>query len=441
MKALFNEAEVRKTLARVIKHGAVFEVRALDAKLFGDRRVGTISGYFDNPDACIINLKKLSAAKGIYITLNPVNPALLARCANRLDYVAKDTTTSDHHILQRMWLPIDVDPDRPSGISASDSEKEAAHKKAREIYEYLKGRGWPLPLVADSGNGFHLLYRIDQPCGDDALLEKMLAALANRFDGDGVKLDRTVYNPARIVRLYGTLAAKGDNTKERPHRLSKLLNAPLLVKVSAEQLHALVDELQPNEAKNVKPLLERNNVFNVDAFLTRYGIEVAERTTEPNGTIKWRLAHCPFNHDHVEGEAAVFHYASGKLGFKCFHSSCSAKHWKDFRQHFEPKEKITLPWVEAQPASKADDDKEKSGRKSAATQLVEFANTFAFFHDPQDRPFVRLEINGHSEVWPVESAKFRKLLARTFYRRTGRAINRNALADAVTALAGPEPNF
>ena len=69
-----------------------------------------------------------------------------------------------------------------------------------------------------------------------------------RFDGDGVKIDRSVHNPARIVRLYGTLAAKGDNTKERPHRLSKILKAPeSLEVVSAEQLRALVDELKPEE--------------------------------------------------------------------------------------------------------------------------------------------------------------------------------------------------
>ena len=76
------------------------------------------------------------------------------------------------------------------------------------------------------------------------------------------------------------------------------------------------------------------------------------------------------------------------------------------------------------------------GRRSAATQLVEFASAFAFFHDPQDRPFVRLEVNGHVEVWPVESSKFRKLLAGLYYKRVHRAINRNALADAITTLAG-----
>jgi len=55
---------------------------------------------------------------------------------------------------------------------------------------------------------------------------------------------------------------------------------------------------------------------------------------------------------------------------------------------------------------------------------------------PEDRAFVRLEINGYVEVWPVESSKLRKLLARIYYQRTGKAINRNALGDAITTLAG-----
>jgi hypothetical protein len=85
--------------------------------------------------------------------------------------------------------------------------------------------------------------------------------------------------------------------------------------------------------------------------------------------------------------------------------------------------------------NKEEDDKQRA-QKSAATRLVEFANAFTFFHDPQDRAFVRLEINRHIEVWPVESSKFRKLLAGLYYKRAGKAINRNALADAITTLAG-----
>jgi hypothetical protein len=36
------------------------------------------------------------------------------------------------------------------------------------------------------------------------------------------------------------------------------------------------------------------------------------------------------------------------------------------------------------------DEAKQSARKSASTQLVKFADEFAFFHDPQFRPFVRL---------------------------------------------------
>ena len=68
--------------------------------------------------------------------------------------------------------------------------------------------------------------------------------------------------------------------------------------------------------------------------------------------------------------------------------------------------------------------------------MVELAEGFEFFHDDQDRPFVRLEKDGHTEIWPVESTKFRKLLARAYYKKTKKAINRNAIGDAVTTLAG-----
>src|SRR4029077_20912663 len=124
------------------------------------------------------------------------------------DYAEKNATTGDQHILRRRRLLLDVDAERPSGISSSEREKEVAHKKAREIYSFLKQRGWPEPITADSGNGYHVLYCVESPCDDGKLLEGVLAGLANRFDGDGVKLDRTVFNPARIARLYGTLAAK-----------------------------------------------------------------------------------------------------------------------------------------------------------------------------------------------------------------------------------------
>ena len=82
------------------------------------------------------------------------------------------------------------------------------------------------------------------------------------------------------------------------------------------------------------------------------------------------------------------------------------------------------------------DDKQKLAKKSAATRLIKFADEFTFFHDPQSRAFVRLDVNGYIEIWPVNSTRFRNLLAQTFYKRTRAAINRNALADAIATLSG-----
>src|SRR5262249_19045384 len=138
-------------------------------------------------------------------------------------------TTSDSNILRRRWLLIDVDPSRPAGVSSSDEEKKRAEHKAEEIRTYLRSLEWPEPLMADSGNGYHLLYRVDLPNDDPckALITQCLDALATRFDDDFVKVDRSVFNASRIVKAYGSKAAKGDNTKERPHRLSRLLSGEL----------------------------------------------------------------------------------------------------------------------------------------------------------------------------------------------------------------------
>ena len=80
--------------------------------------------------------------------------------------------------------------------------------------------------MADSGNGYHLLYRIDLPAADGGLVERVLKSLAARFDNEHVKIDQSVYNPARICKLPGTMARKGDHTEARPHRRAKLLEVP-----------------------------------------------------------------------------------------------------------------------------------------------------------------------------------------------------------------------
>src|SRR5690606_18531656 len=96
----------------------------------------------------------------------------------------KDATTADGDILRRRWFPVDIDPVRPSGVSSTDAEHQASLVKAAEIAAYLgRERGWPAPVLADSGNGAHLIYRTNLP-NDDAsrdLVKRCLEVLDTIF--------------------------------------------------------------------------------------------------------------------------------------------------------------------------------------------------------------------------------------------------------------------
>ena len=107
-----DPAEIRFALAVLFEPGAVVELRIPHTG-----RTRTVSGYFDDMDALTRAAARWSGrARGIYVTLNPIQPALLARAHNRAIPYA-ETTTSDHEVLRRRWLPIDFDPVRPSHIS------------------------------------------------------------------------------------------------------------------------------------------------------------------------------------------------------------------------------------------------------------------------------------------------------------------------------------
>jgi len=96
------------------------------------------------------------------------------------------------------------------------------------IAKALAGQGWPEPVFADSGNGAHLLYRADLPNNAETtdLLKRCLKALSARHSTDDVAVDETTFNASRIFKAYGTTSRKGDNTAERPHRPSRILEAP-----------------------------------------------------------------------------------------------------------------------------------------------------------------------------------------------------------------------
>ena len=243
--------------------GGVIELRALNVTPdYGNPK--PMAGFFDErtilKDPIYNPLTQAAVsitarAEGVYCTQNPVHPDLLARCANRVSVAGNDGPAKDVDIVTRRWLLIDIDPVRRSKISASDTEKQAAKDVVDTVAASLAERGWPVPMLIDSGNGYHLYYRIDLPCDDGGLVKACLTALADKFDTDGAIVDPAVFNPSRIVKLPGTLARKGDSIPDRPHRRAMILSRP---DEFAAVPHELLDALAAEAPKPAQRAVSRN---------------------------------------------------------------------------------------------------------------------------------------------------------------------------------------
>jgi P4 family phage/plasmid primase-like protien len=315
--------------------------------------------------------------RGLYITLNPVNPALLARSHNKFTEAKDGHTTADKDILVRRWLLVDADPKRPAGISASDEEKAKALERACTVVVNLEKAGWPQPAIADSGNGYHLLYRIDVPADDDTV-KWCLEALSQRFSDEAVSIDTTVFNPGRIVKLYGTRVEKGEHCPAlgRPHRLSRLLVVPhTLQTVYRPYLDILAATADPGQGGTTRfqGTTNSNHILVVARGSSEAYVRGSDRrsrrstSTSPagwdqarvqkfidehlpdcnpgaatpyDGGCKWVLGVCPFNPDHNNRSAVIVIKADGTLGFRCHHDGCVDNNWKALRAKFKSKSPV-----------------------------------------------------------------------------------------------------
>ena len=331
--------EITHALRLWFQAGDVFEVRVLDAVSADYRREHIESGYFDYEHISAVPeaLKRLLSFRGVYVTVNPVNPDLLARAVNRLRPAGRNPTTADTDIVRRRWLLIDCDPRRASGVSSSNAEHESALAKAREIRDGLSSLGWADPIMTDSGNGAQLMYRIDLPANDGELVRRVIGEIA-KASSEQVAIDTSVHNPARIWRLPGTMNCKGDSIPERPHRMARILDEPQdIVSVSREQMQDIVSyqsedtqtDVPDDEWKHTMP------AFDLDSWIAQYCPELGSPQPWKGGR-KWIFPVCPFNEAHTNKSAVLIQEPSGAVAFKCHHNGCSGNDWRALRELREP---------------------------------------------------------------------------------------------------------
>ncbi len=338
------------------EEGAVLEICGLGPRTqksshwrgYAGGKKAVVAGWYNGSSGATEAAAALDTVgcEGIYVTLNGVDPALLGRADNRLQAGAARTQDKEVPILRR--FPIDIDPKRPAGISSTDEEHQAALAHAIWLRNLLSSKGWPDPLYGDSGNGAHLLYQLPDLENTEEnvnLIRDALNALNDLYgvvvpgsQGDiQLDIDCTVFNPGRIIKLYGTHARKGDDTKERPHRQAQIIDLPKEPRpVAIELLNALIESAQKDDPQ-VKPGSNTNQgrsggKFNLAGYLQHYGVDV-QSIKDLKGSTLYVLATCLFDDSHTGGVAAIGQTAEGKLFYQCFHDSCKKTHtWADARQ-------------------------------------------------------------------------------------------------------------
>ena len=312
--------------------GDVREVRIPKYNKYGH----TASGYFDSPESLAESAAKWDGKANLYFTLNPVNPALMARASNRIADKA-ETTSADVDVIRRRSLFIDIDPDRPSGISSTEDERQAARLVLDEVVSFLDNKDWPQPIVAVSGNGWYLLYPISLPNDPSSLelVQGVLVSLATRFNNEAVHIDTTVCNAARLAGLIGSMKVKGDFLTDRPHRRSQLESVPQQLAVISEELLA---ELAAEQSQPEANLPKDGSIFNgstplLEELLQSRHIEYRTQPLDGNDVTWYHVEKCPFHYDECHPfECGVGQkLPDGPYAGKCFHAETEPRGWQEWK--------------------------------------------------------------------------------------------------------------
>jgi len=205
----------------------------------------------DDLDGLTADVRQHLGSLGNYVSVNPVAPGF--RNAPGVGARVSD-------FIKRRYLVLDIDPVRPSkDRNASEEEHAAARGVCAAATRFLAGKGWPDPLLIDSGGGWLALYRVDLPNDliTRALVKRVLVALAGAFDMPGATIDLGAAKVTFHARLPGTWNQKGPHEAGRPQRMARLARVPAAPGlVTLEQLRELAGP-DPESARPKKRLRVR----------------------------------------------------------------------------------------------------------------------------------------------------------------------------------------
>ena len=216
LKPSANErSQVRAAIKALYRKGDTIEVRAWDK----DHHIYTGRYKYGTK---LVEIIELFDAEGcdVYTVLNPVGTKLGLR-----DMSVGGLCTWEQDVPWRRSFLLDFDPKRSSKI-ATEEQFQAALAAAKAAKAWLEGMGWTGIVLASSGNGAHLDIPCDLPndMASKEMVRKVQRVVSGKFSTPAVEAE-CFPDANRLVRAYGTVNKKGEETETLKHRLSGVLEA------------------------------------------------------------------------------------------------------------------------------------------------------------------------------------------------------------------------
>jgi len=309
--------EVLKTLAVLHPDRDIVEVRTKWAS------GGTMVGRTRSHETIAEWASFCGGEPSIFITINQLPPGLVESPLNSSVFDVGGGVKNEYVSTIR-WLVVDVDARREdSHKPATEAQIAEARGRASAIIRWLDIYAFPKPVIADSGNGVHLLYKAfldNQSVTTPFLIRGFTKVLHEKFD-----TDKQSHGASQVLRLYGAVNPKGG-------RMAAITHIPELLEELRE------DMLKPLlSARGIlwKPRKkEKDSVDKLGEFLEHCGID-AEECGDAQGS-KYVMAECPLCGYRKPGVAVAGKLAGGGYWFRCFHEpTCGGARWPEFREAME----------------------------------------------------------------------------------------------------------
>ena len=306
-----NKNSIEKTLGILNNHG----VDKINIRSIGGGRTTNTIFPTNELENILKHIKSIDSEANIYSTFNYFN-------------ISNKEAVSDNDIERIKFILLDIDPVRPSGTVSTNEQKEEAKKVFDNCLQYLEDNSIQYYYTFDSGNGYHALIpvSIDANKVNQDTIKKLLYLLDDKFSTEKAHVDKSVHNPARITRFYGTLNTKGIQIKPECCRISKFLYDK--ADGNTNDFNIIKGIISKNKVKDIdidnmttrKPYLLVKNPME---WLSSHNLTVEKIKDLDDGGCLYKFHKCPMRDHHNPDNGHYFIVKeNNKCYFGCHHDSC-----------------------------------------------------------------------------------------------------------------------